>query len=87
VTPAQRSPGCKKTLHGDDVAIEFTPYSGQIDGFFGPLHLRRRNALQKWAGSASPDGVVGDDTCFIWLTPGSAQQLTLEGTCGLTLIS
>jgi hypothetical protein len=26
----------------------------------------------------------GDDTWFIWLTPGSAQQLTLEGACSVT---
>jgi peptidoglycan hydrolase-like protein with peptidoglycan-binding domain len=74
----------QKALHGDDIAIEFTPYSGQIDGIFGPLTHTAAIALQKWAGLASPDGVVGDDTWFIWLTPGSAQQLTLEGACGLT---
>jgi hypothetical protein len=83
VTPARRSLAAKK-LNGDDVAIEFTPYSGQIDGIFGPLTHAPVIALQKWAVSASPDGVVGDDTWFIWLTPGSAQQRTLEGACGLT---
>ena len=35
-------------------------------------------------GGHNVDGIVGDDTWFVWLTPGSAQQLTLEGACGLT---
>ena len=30
------------------------------------------------------DPLVGDDTWSTWMTPGSAQQLTLEGACGLT---
>ena len=29
------------------------------------------------------DGIVGDQTWFAWLTPGTAQQLTLEAACGL----
>ena len=74
----------QKALHGDDIAIEFTPYSGQIDGIVGPLPRAAVIALQTWAGLTSPDGVVTDDTWFIWLTPGTAQQLTLEGACGLT---
>ena len=74
----------QKALQGDDIVIEFAPYSGQIDGIFGPLTGAAVIALQKWAGVTSPDGVVSDDTWFIWLTPGTAQQLTLEGACGLT---
>jgi hypothetical protein len=38
--------------------------------------------MQTWAG-VSADGVVSDDMWFIWMTPGSAQQLTLEAACGL----
>jgi hypothetical protein len=30
------------------------------------------------------DPLIGNDTWFTWMTPGSAQQLTLEGACGLT---
>jgi hypothetical protein len=30
-----------------------------------------------------PSGIVDDDTWFIWLTPGTAQQLRLEEACGL----
>jgi len=74
----------QKALRGDYVVIEFTPYTGLIDGIFGPLTQTAVIALQKWAGAASPEGVVSDDTWFTWLTPGSAQQLTLEGACGLT---
>ena len=74
----------QKALRGDYVAVEFTPYAGLIDGIFGPLTQAAVIALQRWAGAASPDGVVSDDTWFTWLTPGSAQQLTLEGACGLT---
>jgi peptidoglycan hydrolase-like protein with peptidoglycan-binding domain len=73
----------QKALAGSDVAILFTPYSGAIDGIFGPLTDAAVRALQSWAG-VSIDGVVGDDTWFVWMTPGSAQQLTLEGACGLT---
>ena len=39
-------------------------------------------ALQTWAG-LTVDGVVGDDTWFAWMTPGTAQQLKLEDACGL----
>jgi hypothetical protein len=38
--------------------------------------------LQSWAG-VTASGIVDDDTWFIWLTPGSAQQMTVEGACGL----
>lgn len=74
----------QKALHGDYVVVEFTTYTGLVDGIFGPLTQTAVIALQKWAGAATPDGVVNDDTWFTWLTPGSAQQLTLEGACGLT---
>ncbi|MBV9538690.1 MAG: peptidoglycan-binding protein [Acidisphaera sp.] len=74
----------QKALRGDDVAIAFPPYSGEIDGIFGPLTHAAVVALQTWAGLAAPAGVVDDTTWFTWLTPGSTQQLTLEGACGLT---
>jgi hypothetical protein len=37
--------------------------------------------LQAWA-NVSVTGVVDDATWFVWMTPGSAQQLTLENACG-----
>jgi peptidoglycan hydrolase-like protein with peptidoglycan-binding domain len=73
----------QKILSGAGVAISFAPYAGAIDGIFGPQTGTAVRALQTWAGIAA-DGIVGDDTWFVWMTPGSAQQLTLEGACGLT---
>jgi len=73
----------QKALSGAVVAVEFGPYGGAIDGIFGAGTEAAVRALQTWAG-ITVDGVVGDDTWFIWMTPGSAQQLTLEGACGLT---
>ena len=40
------------------------------------------HGLQSWAGLPA-SGIVDDNTWFAWLTPGSAQQLTVEGACGL----
>lgn len=73
----------QKALSGADVAISFAPYAGALDGIFGPQTDTAVRALQTWAGT-TVDGIVGDDTWFTWMTPGSAQQLTLEGACGLT---
>jgi peptidoglycan hydrolase-like protein with peptidoglycan-binding domain len=73
----------QKALSGMVVLVEFPPYSGAIDGIFGPKTNAAVRALQTWAGQP-PTGVVGDDTWFIWMTPGSAQQLTLEGASNLT---
>ena len=73
----------QKALSGADVAISFAPYTGAIDGVFGAMTETAVKALQSWAGVAV-DGIVGDNTWFVWMTPGSAQQLTLEGACGLT---
>jgi peptidoglycan hydrolase-like protein with peptidoglycan-binding domain len=72
----------QQALSGADVVIQFPPYTGAIDGIFGAATASAVNALQSWAGVAST-GAVDDNTWFIWLTPGSAQQLTLEGACGL----
>ena len=81
-----RGPGVawlQKALSGADVAVQFVPYAGAIDGIFGPATDVAVRAFQTWAG-VTVDGIVGDDTWFIWMTPGSAQQLTLEGASGLT---
>jgi peptidoglycan hydrolase-like protein with peptidoglycan-binding domain len=72
----------QQALSGADVVIQFPPYTGAIDGIFGAATTSAVSALQSWAGVAST-GIVDDNTWFIWLTPGSAQQLTLEGACGL----
>jgi peptidoglycan hydrolase-like protein with peptidoglycan-binding domain len=73
----------QKTLSGANVAVQFTPYTGAIDGIFGSATAAAVRALQTWGG-VTVDGIVGDDSWFVWMTPGSAQQLTLEGACGLT---
>jgi peptidoglycan hydrolase-like protein with peptidoglycan-binding domain len=72
-----------KALAGNVVTVEFTPYSGAIDGIFGPKTDEAVRAFQSWGGQP-PNGVLGDDTWFIWMTPGSAQQLTLEAASNLT---
>ena len=72
----------QQALKGQDIQILFTPYAGAIDGIFGLLTEAAVRALQTWLGAA-PDGIVSDDTWFTWMTPGSAQQLTLEAACGL----
>ena len=71
----------QQALAGKVVSVGFTPYSGAIDGIFGPLTEAAVKALQAWAGVGAT-GVVDDTTWFVWLTPGSAQQLTLERACG-----
>jgi peptidoglycan hydrolase-like protein with peptidoglycan-binding domain len=73
----------QRVLAGDDIVINFTPYAGSIDGIFGPQTETAVRALQTWAGLTA-DGIVSDNTWFTWMTPGTAQQLTLEGACGLT---
>jgi peptidoglycan hydrolase-like protein with peptidoglycan-binding domain len=73
----------QRVLAGADIVIDFTPYAGSIDGVFGPETETAVRALQTWAGLVA-DGIVGDNTWFTWMTPGTAQQLTLEGACGLT---
>jgi peptidoglycan hydrolase-like protein with peptidoglycan-binding domain len=72
----------QQALSGLDVLVQFQPYTGAIDGIFGPLTEAATRALQSWADVAAT-GVVDDDTWFVWMTPGSAQQLTLEAACGL----
>ena len=72
----------QQALAGKDVAVSFTPYAGAIDGIFGPVTQAAVRALQTWAGVGAT-GIVEDNTWFVWMTPGSAQQLTLERACGL----
>jgi peptidoglycan hydrolase-like protein with peptidoglycan-binding domain len=59
-----------------------TPYAGPIDGIYGSETEAAVQSLQTWAGHTA-DGVVADNTWFIWMRPGSASQLTLEDACGL----
>jgi peptidoglycan hydrolase-like protein with peptidoglycan-binding domain len=70
----------QQALAGKDVG--FVSYAGAIDGEFGPLTEAAVRALQSWA-AVPVTGVVDDTSWFVWMTPGSAQQLTLENACGL----
>jgi peptidoglycan hydrolase-like protein with peptidoglycan-binding domain len=72
----------QRALAGSIVAVSFTPYGGPIDGVFGPATEAAVKSMQSWAG-VTADGIVGDHAWFIWLTPGSAQQLTLEAASQL----
>jgi hypothetical protein len=72
----------QQALAGKDVSVSFAPYAGAIDGQFGPLTEAAVRALQTWA-AVPVTGVVDDAAWFVWMTPGSAQQLTLESACGL----
>jgi peptidoglycan hydrolase-like protein with peptidoglycan-binding domain len=74
----------QRVLAGDVITIFFTPYSGAIDGIFGPETETAVKALQTWAGQTA-DGTVSDNTWFIWMAPGTVQVGdTLELACGLT---
>jgi peptidoglycan hydrolase-like protein with peptidoglycan-binding domain len=72
----------QQALAGADIVISFPPYTGTIDGIFGAATETALRGLQSWAGIATT-GITDDNTWFVWLTPGTAQQLTLEGACGL----
>jgi peptidoglycan hydrolase-like protein with peptidoglycan-binding domain len=72
----------EQVLAGGAVVVEFAPYIGPIDDIFGPKTDSAVRALQTWAAT-TVDGIVSDNVWFTWLTPGSAQQLTLEAACGL----
>ena len=72
----------QQALKGADIGIQFPAYAGVIDGQFGPETLAALQGLQTWA-DVPASGVVDDVTWFVWMAPGSAQQLTLEAACGL----
>ena len=72
----------QQVLAGSAIAPDWAAYTGPIDGIFGPLTEASVKDLQAVKGVVV-DGIVGDQTWFAWLTPGSMQQLTLEVACGL----
>ena len=72
------------TLAGDNIgAIDWTAYTGPIDGLFGPQTAASVQSFQQSRG-LTVDGIVGDETWFGLLTPGTVEHLTLEQACGLT---
>ena len=72
----------QQVLAGSAIAPDWAVYGGPIDGIFGPMTNASVRDLQGVKG-VTVDGIVGDQTWFAWLTPGTAQHLTLEGACGL----
>ncbi|MGZ4674452.1 MAG: peptidoglycan-binding domain-containing protein [Ilumatobacteraceae bacterium] len=71
----------QQVLAGSAIAPDWTVYTGPIDGIFGALTDASVRSLQGVKG-VTVDGIVGDQTWFAWLTPGTMQQLTLEAACG-----
>ena len=72
----------QQVLSGSVVAPDWAAYTGPLDGIFGSQTDTSLRSLQSVKG-VTVDGIVGDQTWFAWLTPGTAQQLTLERACGL----
>jgi peptidoglycan hydrolase-like protein with peptidoglycan-binding domain len=72
----------QQTLAGKNIGIEFLAYSGPIDGIYGPLTEASVKSMQAWA-KVKVTGCIDEDDWFLWMTPGSAQQLRLEEACGL----
>ena len=72
----------QQVLAGSVIAPDWAGYAGPLDGIFGPQTDTALRSLQSVKG-VPVDGIVGDQTWFAWLTPGTAQQLTLERACGL----
>jgi len=71
----------RHALAGKAIGVGFPLMPDAINGIFGPLTDTALRGLQAWA-DGSVTGVVDDATWFVWMTPGSAQQLTLENACG-----
>ncbi len=71
------------TLGGDNVPpVDWQPYTGPIDGIYGPQTDASVRSFQQ-TRSLTVDGIVGDETWFGLLTPGTVEHLTLEAACGL----
>jgi len=71
------------TLAGDNLGyVDWTAYTGPIDGIFGPQTDASVRSFQQMR-SLTVDGIVGDETWFGLLTPGTVEHLSLEHACGL----
>jgi len=71
----------RQALAGKAIGVGFPLVPDAIDGVFGPLTDAALRGLQAWA-NVPVTGVADDASWFVWMAPGSAQQLTLEGACG-----
>ena len=74
------------TLTGPNLnnTLQYTPYTGPIDGIFGDATDATVRSVQA-AANVTVDGVVADDTWFTWMAPGTINQSTLEGECGMLI--
>jgi len=71
------------TLAGDNIGhVDWVAYTAAIDGQYGPLTEASVRSFQDTRG-LTVDGVVGDETWFGLLTPGTVEHLTLEDATGL----
>jgi peptidoglycan hydrolase-like protein with peptidoglycan-binding domain len=66
----------------DGVIVDWVAYSAPIDGMFGPLTAASVRSFQE-SRNLTVDGVVGDETWFGFVTPGTHEHLFLEKACGL----
>ena len=73
----------QQTLAGQALGyFDWRGYPGPIDGRFGPLTEASVTSFQERRG-LTVDGIVGDETWFGLLTPGTVEHLSLELACGL----
>jgi peptidoglycan hydrolase-like protein with peptidoglycan-binding domain len=62
--------------------VDWASYGGPIDGLFGPDTDASVRSFQS-SRSLTVDGVIGDETWFGFVTPGTHEHLFLEKACGL----
>jgi peptidoglycan hydrolase-like protein with peptidoglycan-binding domain len=67
---------------GTPLVADWAPYTAVIDGRFGPLTDASVRSFQSSRG-LTVDGIVGDQTWFGLMTPGTMQHLMLEQVAGL----
>jgi peptidoglycan hydrolase-like protein with peptidoglycan-binding domain len=62
--------------------VDWVAYTAAIDGLFGPQTDASVRSFQE-SRSLTVDGIVGDETWFGFVTPGTVEHLFLEKACGL----